>query len=49
MCDPSEPDIAELIRLLTEAFEGMQTQGEAMHSGVASPEVIEELKALGYL
>jgi arylsulfatase A-like enzyme len=49
VCDPSEPDIAELIRLLTEAFEGMQTQGEAMHSGVASPEVIEELKALGYL
>jgi arylsulfatase A-like enzyme len=48
-CDPSEPDVAELIRLLTEAFEGMQTQGEAMHSGVASPEVIEELKALGYL
>jgi len=41
--------LAELIRLLTESFDGMQTQGEAMHSGAASPEVIEELKALGYL
>jgi arylsulfatase A-like enzyme len=49
VCDPSEPDVAELIRLLTDSFEGMQTQGEAMHSGAASPEVIEELKALGYL
>jgi arylsulfatase A-like enzyme len=49
VCDPSEPDVAELIRLLTEAYEGMQTQGEAMHTGAASPEVIEELKALGYL
>jgi len=49
VCDPFEPDVAELIRLLTEAYEGMQSQGEAMHSGVASPEVIEELKALGYL
>jgi arylsulfatase A-like enzyme len=48
-CDPSKPDVAELLRLLTEAYEGMQTQGEAMHSGAASPEVIEELKALGYL
>ena len=49
VCDPLEPDIADLIRLLTGAFEAMQSQGEAMHSGVASPEVIEELKALGYL
>jgi arylsulfatase A-like enzyme len=48
-CQPSEPDIAELIRQLTDAFNAMQTQGEAMRSGVASPEVIEELKALGYL
>ena len=30
-------------------FEVMQSQGAEMHSGVASPEVIEELKALGYL
>jgi arylsulfatase A-like enzyme len=49
VCDPSEADIAELLRLLTDAYEAMQTQGEAMHSGAASPEVIEELKALGYL
>ena len=49
VCEPSEPDIAELIRLLTESFEAMRSQGEAMHSGAASPEVIEELKALGYL
>ena len=49
VCEPSEPDIAELIRLLTETFDVMQSQGEAMHSGAASPEVIEELKALGYL
>lgn len=49
VCEPSESDIAELIRLLTEAFEAMQSQGEAIHSGAASPEVIEELKALGYL
>ncbi len=49
LCDPSDPGVAELIHLLTESFGGMQTQGEAMHSGVASPEVIEELKALGYL
>jgi arylsulfatase A-like enzyme len=49
VCDPSQPDIAELIRRLTAAFDAMQSQGEAMHSGVASPEVIEELKALGYL
>jgi len=49
MYDLSDPDIADLIRLLTDNFDGMQTQSEAMHSGVASPEVIEELKALGYL
>jgi len=49
VCDPSAPDAAELIRRLTNAFEIMQTQGGAMQSGVASPEVIEELKALGYL
>ena len=49
ICDPGEPDVAELIRLLSDAYRGMQSQGEAMHSGVASPEVIEELKALGYL
>ena len=49
VCDPLDPDVADLIRLLTGAFEAMQFQGEAMHSGVVSPEVIEELKALGYL
>ena len=49
MCAPSEPEIDELIRLLTQTFETMRSQGEAMHSGAASPEVIEELKALGYL
>jgi arylsulfatase A-like enzyme len=49
VCDPSKSDMAELIRLLSDAYGGMQSQGEAMHSGVASPEVIEELKALGYL
>jgi hypothetical protein len=49
VCDPSHAEIADLIRLLTADFDHMQTQGEAMHSGVASPEVIEELKALGYL
>jgi len=49
VCDPLDPEVADLIRLLTGAFEAMQLQGEAMHSGVASPEVIEELKALGYL
>jgi len=49
VCESSEPDIAELIRLLTETFDAMRSQGEAMHSGAASPEVIEELKALGYL
>lgn len=49
ICEPSQPDVAELIRRLTEAFEVMQTQGGAMESGVASPEVIEELKALGYI
>jgi arylsulfatase A-like enzyme len=48
-CDPSDPDVADLISFLTDNFESMQTQGEAMHSGAASPEVIEELKALGYL
>jgi arylsulfatase A-like enzyme len=49
VCDPSDPEVADLIRVLTTDFASMQTQGEAMHSGVASPEVIEELKALGYL
>ena len=49
VCDPSDTDVAELLRLLTDAYGAMQTQGEAMHSGVASPEVIEELEALGYL
>jgi len=49
VCDPLDPDIADLIHLLTGVFDVMQSQGEAMDSGVASPEVIEELKALGYL
>jgi arylsulfatase len=49
VCDPSDSEVADLIRLLTADFDSMLTQGEAMHSGAASPEVIEELKALGYL
>jgi arylsulfatase A-like enzyme len=49
VCDPAEPDVADLIHMLTGVFNDMQTQGEAMHSGAASPEVLEELKALGYL
>ncbi len=48
-CDPTDPAIAELIRVLAEGFELMQSQGEDVQSGTASPEVIEELKALGYL
>lgn len=47
--DPNDPEMAELVRLLTESFAFMESQGEAMQSGAASPEVIEELKALGYL
>ena len=49
VCDPLDPEIADLIRSLTSAYEAMQSQGEAMHSDVASPEAIEELEALGYL
>jgi len=49
ICDPSEPDVAELLRLLAGVYDGMQSQGETVHSGAASPEVLEELKALGYL
>lgn len=49
VCDPLDPETADLIRSLTRAFEVMQSQGEIVHSGVASPEAIEELKALGYL
>jgi arylsulfatase A-like enzyme len=49
ICDPTDPAVAELLRLLTEGFELMQSQGEDVESGTASPEVIEELKALGYL
>jgi len=49
ICAPTDPSTAELLRLLTESFEVMQLQGEGVHSGAASPEVIEELKALGYL
>jgi choline-sulfatase len=49
LCDPSEPDVAELIRRLTGAFAAMRSQGESMHSGAAAPEIIDELKALGYL
>ena len=49
ICAPTDPATAELLRLLSESFEVMQSQGEGMNSGGASPEVIEELKALGYL
>ena len=44
VCDPSKADVAELLRLLADTYKAMQNQGEAMHSGAASPEVIEELK-----
>ena len=47
--DPNDPEMAEIVRGLTESFEFMGTQGESLQSGVASPEIIEELKALGYL
>jgi arylsulfatase A-like enzyme len=47
--DPDDPEMSEIVRGLTESFEFMGTQGEALQSGVASPEIIEELKALGYL
>jgi arylsulfatase A-like enzyme len=49
ICDPTDPAVSELMRLLTESFDLMQSQGEGVRSGAASPEVIEELKALGYL
>ena len=49
ICNPTDPPIADLLQMLTESFELMQMQGEDMQSGTASPEVIEDLKALGYL
>jgi len=49
ICDPADEAVVELLRLLAEDFETMQSQGEGVQSGTASPEVIEELKALGYL
>ncbi len=48
-CDPTDPSVEEIMRLLSEAFEVMGSQGEGVQSGTASPEVIEQLKALGYL
>jgi arylsulfatase A-like enzyme len=49
LCDSTDPDIAALIEILGDRYSLMQSQSEAVRSGVASPEVIEELKALGYL
>lgn len=49
LCDSTDPDIAALIEILLERYALMLSQSEAVRSGVASPEVIEELKALGYL
>ena len=49
ICDPTVTRTMELIELLNGRFRLMQSQGEAMTSGAVPPEVIEELKALGYL
>ena len=49
VCDPLDSEVADLIRLVNAAYEAMQSQGGAIRSGAPSPEVIEELKALGYL
>jgi arylsulfatase A-like enzyme len=48
-CEERSTEFAESIAAAAERFNRMQTQGEAFQSGLASPEVIEELKALGYL
>jgi hypothetical protein len=48
-CDSESGESAELLQEVIDLYQLYQTQGEAFRSGVASPEVIEELKALGYL
>jgi arylsulfatase A-like enzyme len=49
ICESVDPEIAALISALSDRFDFMLSQSEAVRSGVAPPEVIEELKALGYL
>ncbi len=49
LCRPALEEHRLWIEDATRRFELLQAQGAAFTSGVASPEVIEELKALGYL
>ncbi len=49
ICRSTDPEIAALISIQSDRFEFMKSQSEAVRSGSASPDVIEELKALGYL
>ena len=49
ICDPDGGESGKLIELLNGHYRLMRSQGEAMTSGAVPPEVIEELKALGYL
>jgi hypothetical protein len=49
ICDPGDGQTVELIDLLNGRYRVMDSQGEAMTSGAVPPEIIEELKALGYL
>lgn len=48
-CSSRDERSQELLREVTDLYDLYQNQGAAFQSGVASPEVIEELKALGYL
>ncbi len=48
-CHPERGIGTEMLQEVQGLYELYQTQGAAFRSGVASPEVIEELKALGYL
>jgi arylsulfatase A-like enzyme len=49
ICDPGDGQTVELINLSNGRYRVMDSQGEAMTSGAVPPEIIEELKALGYL
>jgi arylsulfatase A-like enzyme len=49
VCDPAVEQIGKLIELLNAHYQSMNSQGESVTSGAVPPEVIEELKALGYL
>jgi arylsulfatase A-like enzyme len=49
ICNPIDEQTRELIEILNGHYHLMQSQGEAMTSGAVPPEMIEELKALGYL